>query len=504
MFSLRNYQERTVEAIRQQAMSGSKRILVALATGGGKTHTMAQLVLNALGKDNKVLALMHRRGLVEQMVERFSECGIDSGIIMAGKDPDLDRRCQVASLWTYRRRVMLEENQFNRWFHEAPFLIIDEAHHVINKTYQKILEDYTDSFVVGFTATPIRSTGAGLGTYFDSLVNVVGMEELINGGYLIPGVYYGPSEPDLSKLKIVQGDYEKKGLNEKMNKPQIIGDVVDNWLKLASDKQTMVFSVNRKHGKALCLEYQSRGIKAEYLDAHNDDDERDGVLMRFRNGDTQVICQVALYTEGTDIPEIECLVIARPTKSLGLHRQILGRGARPYPGKESFIVLDHGGNIKRLGFYEDEISWTLDEKKGSNTADVPRVKEKTIIDCPMCSTLFTGPKCPICGYKIKHYAKKIAAIEAELRPIGKNKKAEPTIEDKRRWVGMLEYHRRLKGFKHGWVAHKFNEKFKEFPDWSALKGWKMLEPDLTFNNYLKHLRIKWARSKSNPKNQATA
>jgi len=498
MFSLRNYQERTVEAIRQKAISGSKRILVAMATGAGKTHTMAQLVLNALDKDKKVLALMHRRGLVDQMVERFSECGIDSGIIMAGKDPDLDRRCQVASLWTYRRRVMLEENQFNRWFHEAPFLIIDEAHHVVNKTYQKILEDYPDSFVVGFTATPVRATGAGLGTYFDSLVDVVGMDELMDGGYLVPGIYYGPSEPDLQGLAIVQGDYEKKGLDARVNTPKIVGDVVDNWINLASEKQTMIFAINRKHGKALCNEFISRGVNAEYLDAHNDDDERNDVLGRFRQGDTQVICQVALYTEGTDIPEIECLVIARPTRSLGLHRQILGRGARPQKGKQNFTILDHGGNIKRLGFYEDEINWVLDEKKESNIAKKPRLKEKTIIDCPMCSHLFTGPRCTKCGYQIKNYAKKIEAIDAELQLIGKNKQPKATMEDKRVFYGMLEYYRRTKGYAEGYSSHKFREKFGVWPN--SFKNQGPIKPDITFKNWMRHLAIKWRKEQD--KNEA--
>ena len=490
---LRDYQKRTVEAIRKNAAEGSRRILVVMPTGAGKTHTMAELVSGALSKGNKVLALMHRRGLVDQMQERFAECQIDSGIIMAGIDSDLQHDCQIASLWTYVRRLRLAEREYNRFFIDAPCLLIDEAHHILNKTYQKVMSDYPDAFVIGFTATPTLSTGAGLGEYFDSMVNVVSMDELISGGWLVPGEYYGPTEPDLTKLKIVQGDYEKKGLDEKVNKPQIIGDVVDNWSELAGDKQTMVFAVNRKHARAICREYQARGVNAEYLDAHSDDDGRSDVLRRFNNGDTQVICQVGLYTEGTDLPAIQCLVIARPTRSLGLHRQILGRGARPYPGKDRFVVLDHGGNVRRLGYYEDEMAWTLEGRANANRPKKPRTKERSILICEMCTTSFSGKVCPRCGHPVRDYAKKIAALDAELVRLDRGKEPKVTMEDKERFYRMLEYHRRQKGYAEGWLGHKFKSKFKVWP--KGFKGLGPVEPDQKFYNWIKYQNIKWAKSK---------
>ena len=493
MLNLRDYQERTNRAVRDEAARGKRRILVVMSTGAGKTHALADIAMGALEKGNRVLCLMHRRGLVDQMVERFTECGIDSGCIMAGKEPELSKECQVASLWTYVRRLQLGEKDTNDWWIDANVVLVDEAHHILNKTYQRVMEYYKDAFVIGCTATPTLSTGAGLGKFFESIVDVVTMDELISGGHLVPGVYYGPSKPDLSKLKIVQGDYEKKGLDEQINKPQIIGNVVSNWMEKALDKQTMVFSINRKHGKALCNEYIKRGINAEYLDANNDDEERDDVLRRFRNGDTQVICQVALYTEGTDLPEIECIVIARPTRSVGLHRQILGRGARPFNGKAFFIVLDHGGNIERLGFYEDEMDWTLDGKDNANKPRKKREKERTILTCEMCSAEFTGKRCPKCGHEIPDYGKKIAAIDASLERIGKTKKPKATTEDKRIFFGMLEWYRRMKGYQDGWSSHKFRSKFGVWPN--HYKGEGPIEPDQTFHNWIKYQTIKWAKSK---------
>lgn len=488
---LRDYQQRVVDEVRRLASIGKRKILVVMPTGAGKTHTMADLASAALGKGNKVLCLMHRRGLVEQMVERFSECDIETGCIMAGKDSALSLKCQVASLWTYVRRMQLDEKDKNDWWIDSNVVLVDEAHHILNKTYQRVMGNYKDAFVIGFTATPTLSTGAGLGNFFDSMVNVVTMDELLSGGHLVPGVYYGPSKPDLSKLRTIQGDYEKKGLDEKMNKPQIIGDVVDNWLNISGDKQTMVFAVNRKHGKALCYEFVKRGINAEYLDAFNNDEDRSGVLERFRNGDTQVICQVALYTEGTDIPEIETLILARPTKSIGFHRQILGRGARPLNGKKSFIVLDHGGNVERLGFYEDEMYWTLDDKPCSNRVQKPRTKERKILTCDMCSAEFSGRRCPVCGHQVKDYGKKIAAVDGDLVEIGKNKKPKATTEEKAAFYGMLEWMRREKGYQQGWAAHKFKAKFGSWPN--HYRGTAPIEPDQAFKNYMTYQNIKFAK-----------
>jgi DNA repair protein RadD len=497
---LREYQQRVVEAVREKARNGKRRILVVLPTGSGKTFVAAELVRSAYDKGNKVLALMHRRGLVDQMIERFTDYNLETGCIMAGIDHNLDAQCQIASLWTYTRRLKLAEQGNTRFFVDAPFIIIDEAHHATNNTYKKILKQYPDSFVVGFTATPTLSDGRGLGEYFDSMVDVVSMEELLKEGNLVPGEYYGPSTPDLRSLKIVQGDYEKKGLDEKINQPKIIGDVVDNWFKQASDLQTMVFGINRKHSKALCNEFIKHGVNAEYLDANNDDEERSDVLRRFRAGDTQVICQVGLYTEGSDIPEIDALVLARPTRSLGLHRQILGRGARPRPGKEKFLVLDHGGSVKLLGYYEDEMDWSLDGRKGSCKPKKPRKKEKTIMTCEMCKRDFTGPRCPNCGHEIKDYGKKIEAIEAELVKLNGEKVTKKyTKEEKQKWFSMLEYIRREKGYAPGWTANQYRSRIGCWP--RGMED-RLLVPDDEVNKYVIHQRIRYAKSRKAQNAQA--
>lgn len=485
----RNYQTAAVEQIRDKLRTGKRRPLLVCPTGSGKTHILADIVAKCIENGNSVLCLMHRRQLVTQMVDRFNELGIDSGIIMAGYESNLSSKCQIATCQTYSRRLQLAEKDINKFFIDASVILIDEAHHAVSTTYQKIFSHYKEKIVIGVTATPYIGSG-GLGTFFDSLVCPVSVKSLIDDGYLVPGIYYGPSKPDLARVKTVMGDWENKGLNEVMNQPKIIGNVVDNWMAIAGGKKTMVFAVRVSHSKALRDEFLKRGVSAEHLDAHSDDEARDATLSRFRSGETQVLTNVALYTEGTDIPELECIVVARPTKSIGLHLQILGRGARPYPGKENFTVIDHGGNVERLGFYEDEILWELSERECRYTKSVPRKKEKTLLTCEYCSTVFEGKRCPRCGNEIKDYGKKIAAMEADLVPLKKH--SGPTAAEKLRFQRMLEWHRLEKGFKPGWVYHQYQTKFKEKPNQYQVEP---LEPDDTFSRYLHHLRIKWAKSK---------
>ena len=489
---LRDYQKKAVDQIRSEIQKGNRRVLLVLPTGSGKSHTMGDIAKKAIDKSHKILALMHRRQLVTQLLQRFEECGVNSAMIMSGEEHNLDCNAQIATCQTYTRRLKLKKDN-NNFFIDAAIVFIDEAHHALSNTYQNILSNYNEKIVIGVTATPILASGVGMGNYFDAIVQPVSIKELIDQKHLVPGVYYGPSSPDLSKIKTVVGDYEKKGLDEVVNQPRIIGDVVKNWLKIAGGLSTMVFSVNVNHSKALCKEFNDNGITAEHLDAHSIDEEREDALRRFRNGDTQVLLNVALFTEGTDIPEIECIVLARPTKSLGLHLQMIGRGARPNKGKDSFTVIDHGGNVNRLGYYEDEIEWLLTEKEIGFKKKEVRKKEKKIRTCEECHAQFTGPTCPICSKTILGYGKMIEAEEAKLIALSKKKKKEPTTEEKIKFYGMLEYHRKEKKYVNGWTAIQFNKKYKEWP--KNMNKVPDQKPDKTLKNWITYQNIKYAKSK---------
>jgi len=492
MTELRKYQEKTVNLIRDEIKAGNKKCIIAMPTGAGKSIIIADIAKRCIDNGHRVLILTHMRQLVTQMSDRCMEYGQDSAFIMAGMEYSLDMPLQIGTIQTYRRRIKLEPIEQNRFFINASVVIIDEAHKSLSRTYQEVLGLYEDKIVIGVTATPVLGSGMGMGKFYDAIVDPIGIQQLIDEDYLVPVRYFAPSAPDLSKIKTVLGDYEKKSLGKIMEQPKIVGDVFTQWAKYAGGRQTMIFAVNVKHSKAIRDDFIKHGVNSEHLDAHSPDDEREDVIRRFVNGDIQAITNVGLYTEGTDIPEIECISIARPTKSMGLWRQMGGRGLRPSKGKKDVIIIDHGGCVDRLGFIEDDVEWSLDGKKLGYKKKIVRKKEKTIMTCDECQFVFTGHACPNCGFEVKGYAKKIAAIEADLVEIGKNRK-KYTMEEKKRFMGMAEYHRKIKGYAKGWSSHLFRSKFLVWPN--RFKDVAPIMPDKSFYNYLTYKNIQYHKGK---------
>lgn len=498
MIELRDYQKDLVDAVRNEIIKGNKRVIMTLPTGGGKTYIMADIAKRSVENGHNVLILMHRRLLVYQMRDRFIDYKLDCGIIMSGMETSLDCPVQIGTIQTYHRRLKIDEIERNQFFINASVVMIDEAHRSLSRTFQEALSHYENKIVIGVTATPCLASGVGMGKYYNAIVDNIGVQKLIDGGHLVPGIYYAPSKPDLEKIRTIAGDYDKKELGERMNKTKLVGDVYIQWARLAGGLQTIIFAVNVSHSKALCNEFVRNGVRAEHLDAHSSDEEREDALRRLVNGDVQVICNVGLYTEGFDYPGAQCIVLARPTKSMGLYRQMGGRGLRPYLSKKECVIIDHGGCIDRMGFLEDDVEWSLDGKKIAHKKKIIRKKEKKIMTCDECCFLFTGPRCPQCGLDVKNYGKKIATTDDDLVEVGKNRK-KFTMEEKKHWYGMFEWYRRAKGYADGWKSHKYKTKFGVWP-----RGMDYVGPAIPtdeFNNWIRYQYIKWAKSKANPKNQ---
>lgn len=500
---LRPYQERIIESTREEIRNGKKRVIIHAPTGSGKTIIAASIVSSALEKGKKVLFLVHFRELAYQAIERFNEFGIgdEVGIIMAGEDHDLGKPVQVASVQTYGRRLNLDTLEYNPWFCSADLVIYDECHSSIARTRKGILNIYKkDSIILGLTATPCRADGRGLGEVYQGIVSCSGIDELTELGHLVKVVYYGCKEmPDLKNIPIVAGDYNRKVLGERVDKPKLIGDIYDNWARIAPGRQTVIFATNVKHSRNIKELFEQRGVSIEHVDAHTPEEERRNILNRFRDNQLQVVTNVGVYSEGADFPWVGCVVLAKPSKSYARFVQMAGRGLRPYPGKENCIVIDHAGLVYNHGFLEDEVDWTLDGKDKAWKQTKTRKKEEKILSCDTCGFLFTGRRCPQCGTELKNYSKRIATTDDELVEIGKNKKRKATMEEKRRFFGMLEYKRREKGYAQGWSAHKYRERFSVWPN--KLKDTGPIIPDREFNNYMTHLAIKWSKSKDNPKNR---
>jgi superfamily II DNA or RNA helicase len=490
---LRKYQQDAIEKLREKLKSGLRRVILQGCCGSGKTLIAAEMACNAVVKGKKVLFVVNRRDLVKQTVDKFQQYGLggDTGIILAGEESDLKRPIQIASFQTYGRRLNLEELVYNEWFHRADLLIVDEAHVSNAKTYKHIIDLYSNRCVIGLTATPCRGDGTGLGETFEAIVECIPVGDLIEQGYLVPVEYYAPSAPDLERLKTVMGDYEKKELGNRVDKPKLIGDIFDNWKRIAGDRQTIIFAVNVKHSKHITGYFIRNGVQAEHIDAHTNDEDRLEIYKRFEMGETRVLSNVGICTEGSDLPWASCAVIARPTKSLGLWIQMGGRILRPYPGKEKALLLDHAGCVERHGFIEDPIDWSLDGKKPGARKREIRKKEKTIMICKECSFAFTGNICPQCGLEVKFYGKKIATIEAKLEKVKAKRKY--TMDEKRKWYGMIEHERRRLGYAPGWTAHKFRSKMGIWPN--AVKDSPVVEPDKEVKDWLTYQRIKWIKGK---------
>jgi len=497
--SLRPYQENGKQEIRRAMASGKRNVLLQASCGAGKTIISADIVKSAIEKGSKVLFLVNRRDLVKQTVDKYTQYGLGEylGVIMAGEQSALDRQVQIASIQTYGRRLNFEEPEFNAWFHKANLVIYDECHSCNAKTYKKIIDLYKEkAYIIGLSATPMRGDGSGLGEVFDTIIECIPTKELIEMGHLVPMVYYAPSKPDLERLRIIAGDYDKKQLSERVNKPKLIGDIYDNWARLAYDRQTIIFATDVKHSKYIRDYFRAKGVSIEHIDAHTSDEEREEFYRNFENGDIQVMTNVGIATEGSDLPYVSAIVIARPTKVLGKWLQMAGRGARPAPGKKDCILLDHAGCIDEHGYIEDPICWTLDGKSpAAKKVKKKDKKEPKPFTCEMCKHVFAARKtCPQCGFEVGDYGKKVKDIQADLEEVGPSTKKEKyTAADKRRWWQMFEYERRRLGKSESWLKAQYRSKFGVWPNGVSQLG--PIEPDQTVLGWLKYQRIKWAKSK---------
>lgn len=404
MIALRPYQERAIAAARGLCRE-HKRILLTLPTGGGKTVIAAQVIAGAIAKGKRALFVAHRREIVAQSWAKLLDAGVPAsevGVIMAdgritnpadGMVLDARRpnaRAQVASVQTLARRARPA----------ADVVFVDEAHHATAQTWQDLIRYYTDrgAVVLGLTATPCRSDGRGLSDIFEHLHPVAAVSELVAAGYLVAPEVYSVPAPDLSKIKTTGGDYDLDQLGDAMDRSELVGRLVDHWQELACNRTTVVFATTVAHSQSIVGKFTAAGIRAEHIDGETPTEQRDAILGRLASGETQVVSNCQVLTEGWDLPRCKTVVLARPTQSLSLYLQMAGRGLRPWEGVPA-LLLDHAGCARRHGLPQQDRTWTLEgrekgSKRPASEAD-PSVKF-----CPQCSrTVLRGTtQCPGCGF----------------------------------------------------------------------------------------------------------
>jgi DNA repair protein RadD len=463
---LREYQTHNIEGI-ETALGRGEHVLYVLPTGGGKTVVATSITERAVERGERVLVLTHRREILRQTSLKLL---IDHGLIQAGLNADLSYPVQIASVQTLWARCMRTDKLP---LPAANLIIIDEAHHVRAQTWAKILEQYPNARRLGLSATPCRSDGRGLGNFFGTIVEGPQVAELIGQKHLVPTVYYAPVEPDLKGVKTSQGDYAINELADRMNRPDLVGDIVTNWHKHGERRKTLVFAVDVAHSIHIRDEFVKADVRAEHIDGSTPKDERDAILARLVSGETELVTNCMLLTEGFDLPAIGCIVLARPTKQLGLFRQMAGRGLRPAEGKERLVLIDHSGAVFRHGLLEDPIKWTLDtDKRAENPTHASRSTSvfSKLLECRQCGALRKGGEpCSHCGFQPKRRPEAILFADGELARVtnGKAKSVHHHPAELARWHAMLLWVAQERDYKPGWASFKYKEKFGVWPRWGS-------------------------------------
>jgi DNA repair protein RadD len=320
------------------------------------------------------------------------------------------------------------------------------------------------------TATPCRGDGRGLGNVFDVLIEAATVSDLIGAKHLVPTKVFAPVSPDLTGVRVERGDYVEKQLAERMNTAKLVGDIIEHWHRLGERRRTVVFAVDVAHSVHIRDEFRRSNVLAEHIDGKTPVEERDAILAKLAVGKIEIVTNCQVLTEGWDCPEVSCIVLARPTKSLGLYRLMVGRVLRPLPGKSDALILDHSGAVFQHGFAEDPIAWELSQdRRAENKTHSARgtYKAQALTTCPECSAVrFVGRPCFVCNWRPAPKAKPVEVAEGELGVVARNRKTKPndfSIEDKQRFQRELAWIARDRGYKPGWVAHKYLEKFGAWP-----------------------------------------
>jgi len=492
---LRNYQEQAITGLSTSLAEGNKQVILQAATGSGKTVMAASLVRRAVDKGSSVLFLAHRRELISQCSNKLSLFGIGHGIIMAGEVNEGWHLVQIASVDTLRARA-LSTNRMR--LPKADIVIIDECHRSLSKTYRSIISIYEKSFILGLTATPCRGDGLGLGHVYSDMVCAPSIKTLTTEGHLVPAKYFAPSIPDLTGVKLIAGDYNKKQLATRMDTPKLVGDVVSNWINIANGKTTVVFASSVQHSINLMESFQELGIKAGHIDGSTETEERDLTLKQLEDGEITVLCNCLVLTEGWDCPSAEVCVLARPTKSLGLYLQMVGRVLRPMEGKDKATIIDHSGAVYDHGFVDDEFEWDLDPKKKIQELKKRELKRETKpITCEKCFTIYEKIRaCPSCGTVHIRKGRSLITGEGELgevsRTTRKAKKKEYSTDQKKSWYAMLRGYASTKGYKDGWAYYKYHDKFGVAPPW---KKTGTVDPSLEVLSWITYINIRNSKRK---------
>lgn len=413
--ALRPYQAELKEGIYQRWHAGARAVLAVAPTGSGKTVLFSSVLSDHQGA---AAAVAHRQELVSQMSVALAREGVRHRVV----GPDAVRRACVAAQMDDLGRSYFDPNARvgvcgvdtlirmpanDPWLAQCTLWIQDEAHHVLRENkWGQACSMFPNARGLGVTATPLRADGRGLGRHadglFDAMLTGPSMRDLIHQGYLTEyRVFAPPSDLDLTQVPVTaSGDYSPPKLAAARRKSHITGDVVKHYLRIAPGKRGVTFDVDIDSATETAAAYRAAGVPAEIVSGKTPDSLRTAILRRFRRGEIQQLVNVDLFGEGFDLPAIEVVSMARPTKSYGLYVQQFGRALRLMDGKTHALIIDHVGNVARHGLPDAPRPWSLERRESrsrkANNDVVPirtclnetclSVYERILDACPYCGT----------------------------------------------------------------------------------------------------------------------
>lgn len=418
---------------------------------------MAEIARRTTNNGKRVMFLIHRKEVLQQAVKTFNNQDVNPDLLTAGMVQTLTRR--VDKLPT------------------PDVILVDEAHHALAKSYQNILNKFPKAIVLLFTATPHRTGRVQLDQIADDIIVGQSIHELTEKGFLAPFRYFQPPGDFDSKLlkRGSTGDFTNDSMQQAMS-TKIFGHIVKQYKRIAPGMQAVVYTYSIDSAIKIAAEFNSEGISAIEVDGTTPKEKRALAVRKFRDQEIKILVNVNLFTEGVDLPNVDCVIMARPTASLALYLQFSMRCLNPRPGKTA-IIIDHANNFKSFGYPDDDRDWKkaiVSGKQKSKT--LLKDPGLSIVTCDYCFAVVKASevkdgKCPICGKPIKvHEAKPISDVDLVEATRERKARIKQIIQDQvmtnivdkpvseLKSLSELQAYARLHGYKPGWAWYQAKRK----------------------------------------------
>lgn len=418
---------------------------------------MAEIARRTTANNKRVMFLIHRKEVLQQAVRTFDKQDVDPNLLTSGMVQTLTRRVDKLDV--------------------PDLILVDEAHHALARSYQNILNKFPKAIVLLFTATPHRTGRVQLDQIADDIIVGQSIHELTEKGFLAPFRYFQPpGDFDSSLLKRGStGDFTNDSMQQAMS-TKIFGHIVKQYKRIAPGMQAVVYTYSIDSAIKIAAEFNSEGISAVEVDGTTSKEKRAVAVRKFRDQEIKILVNVNLFTEGVDLPNVDCVIMARPTASLALYLQFSMRCLNPRPGKTA-IIIDHANNFKSFGYPDDDRDWKKAIKSGTQKSKtLLKDPGMSIVTCDYCFAVVKASevkdgKCPICGKPIKvHEAKPISDVDLVEATRERKARIKQIIQDQvmtnivdkpvseLKSLSELQAYARLHGYKPGWAWYQAKRK----------------------------------------------